>query len=206
MNSGLFDSLRAERLQWLPELGLGFYNVIAQPYGKEYWEQYRKWDKTPCGDALTAMRRELVAKYWDFEVTDIGIGGGRFVTERPLTWGFDVNPHAVEWLKACNKFHDPYIDTVDAATCWDSLEHILDPSPLLRNIRKWLFVSLPIFTSCDDVLQSKHYKKTEHVWYWTMNGLDRFMRRFDFERVDWNRMERDAGRENIDTFVFKRAA
>lgn len=200
----LFSRLADSKLLWIPELGIGWFPVKAQPYDLAYWENYRRLDQTPSGDALTAMRRDLVAKHWQFEVTDIGIGGGRFVTERESTWGYDVNPCAVEWLRACNRFHDPYKDAVDAATFWDSLEHIFDPGPLLANIRRWVFVSLPIFTSCDDVLRSKHFKKEEHCWYFTVRGLDHFMRLFGFECIDFNRMERDAGREQIDTFVFRR--
>jgi hypothetical protein len=71
-------------------------------------------------------------------------------------------------------------------------------------VRKWVFVSIPIFTSAADVLRSKHYKPKEHVWYFTVGGLDHFMRSFGFECVDFNRMEREAGREQIDTFVFRR--
>jgi hypothetical protein len=34
---------------------------------------------------------------------------------------------------------------VDVACFWDSLEHIHNPTPLLQNVRRWVFTSLPIF-------------------------------------------------------------
>lgn len=151
------------------------------------------------------MRVALVAKHWHGEVIDVGIGGGRFVSDRgPLTWGYDINPSAVDWLVDGSRFRDPYAGPVGALTFWDSLEHIHDPSRLLENVRKWIFVSLPIFTGCEDVLRSKHFRRDEHCWYFTADGLEEFMRRFGFALVERNQMEQAAGREQIDTFVFER--
>jgi hypothetical protein len=201
---GLFDSLRENRLQWIAELGIGYFPVTAQPYNAEYWENYRRLDKSPSGDALTGIRIDLVAKHWVGAVTDIGIGGGRFVTERPQTFGYDVNPVAVAWLHEHGRFQDPHKEEVDAVTLWDALEHIHDPRPLLANVRKLVFVSIPIFKGLSDVLRSKHLKPKEHVWYFERCGLNTFMELAGFVPIDWNRMETEAGREQIETFVFRR--
>lgn len=152
---------------------------------------------------LTRLRCELVAKYWDGRVIDIGIGGGRFVSDRPC-FGYDINPLAVDWLKHLGLYRDPYVHSFDAATFWDSLEHIHDPSPLLKNVRRWAFVSTPIYRDAEDVLQSKHYKPAEHCWYMTSKGINRFMGMFEFELVEANTMEQAAGRQQIETFVFRR--
>lgn len=188
----------------MPEEGIGFYPVTAQPYDARYWQHYRELDRTPSGDALTALRIALVERHYGFHLVDVGIGGGRFVEERRNTSGYDVNPHAVAWLKETGRWHDPYRQQVMAASFWDSLEHILDPAPLLANVRYWVFVSVPIFTDCDHVLRSKHYKPAEHVWYLTDAGLIAFMRRAGFELVERNTMEQDAGREGIGSYAFRR--
>jgi hypothetical protein len=93
---------------------------------------------------------------------------------------------------------------VDAVTFWDSLEHIHDPGPLLANVRRFVFVSLPVFSGPDDVLRSKHYKREEHCWYFTQRGLRNFMWEFGFQFVAGNNMEQAAGREQIESFVFER--
>lgn len=204
MNASLFDSLRKARLQWLPELGLGWYPVQSDPYGATYWQRYRSLDITPTGDALTAMRMSLVDEYWEGEVVDIGIGGGKFVAERPHTRGYDVNPCAIDWLKTQGAYCDPYSEPVDAVCFWDSLEHIHDPAPLLANVRRLVFMSLPIFEGPEHVLRSKHYKPDEHCFYFTNNGLQRFMSGFGFELIHDDQREQSAGREDIGTYVFKR--
>lgn len=178
--------------------------MTAQPYDKAYWNKYRHYDETPCGDALTQMRRALVAKYWPYALLDVGIGGGRFVRERPRTFGYDINPEAIAWLHEHDLFVDPYGKIVPAVSCWDSLEHIGDPRPLLEGISEWLFVSLPIFTDCEDALRSKHFRPDEHFWYFTDAGFVYFMSNFGFKLVEHNEMEQSAGREQIGTFVFRR--
>lgn len=188
----------------MPELGFGWYPVTANPYDDAYWQNYRERDDTPAGAALTAMRCALVWKYWPGNVVDIGIGGGRFVREHQAAFGYDVNPLAVAWLKANGRWLDPYRRTVEAITMWDALEHIHEPGPLLANVQRWVFVSIPIFSDCDDALHSKHFKPAEHVWFFTRAGLEGFMQRFGFDLVEHSDMEQEAGREQIESFAFKR--
>lgn len=205
MNASRFDSLRAGSLQWLPELGLGWFPVEGTPYDDGYWKNYRALDRTPTGEQLTRDRCAWVRRFWRGPTCDIGIGGGRFVEEFNA-FGFDVNPHAVAWLKESGRWQDPYRTPGDAITCWDSLEHIHDPAPLLAGVRGWVFTSLPIFTGPDHVLRSKHYKPLEHCWYFTREGLVRFMAGHGFDYVAECDMEQKAGREDILTFAFRRRA
>ena len=107
------------------------------------------------GAALTQARIDLVRRHFDGQVVDIGIGGGRFVTESGAM-GFDVNPEAVDWLKAQERYYDPYQHHAEAVTCWDSLEHIPEPEKLLDHVGEWLFVSMPIYKDQADCLASKH--------------------------------------------------
>lgn len=201
--NGLFDSLRTERLQWLPDLGVGWYPVTAEPYDEAYWDKYRGYDATEMGRQLTAARVALVNKYWDGLVLDVGIGGGRFV-EEVCGMGYDVNPAAVQWLKKDGRWGDPGARQFDAMCFWDSLEHIHDPRPILANCRRFAFISLPIFESPSDILQSKHYRRQEHCWYFTRRGLVGFMALAGFWLLETNWMESDLGRDGIASFAFER--
>lgn len=192
------------QLQWRPECGIGWYPVSAQPYDLHYWEKYVGLDSSPIGERLTWCRLDLVQKFHAGSVVDIGIGGGKFVRSHPCASGYDINPAAIAWLTKIGKFVDPFSSVVEAATFWDSLEHIHDPSQLLRNVRRFCFVSLPIFSDCEHVLRSKHFKPDEHCWYFTRRGFETFMRFFGFQVIHECTMEQDAGREDIETFVFER--
>jgi Methyltransferase domain len=198
----LLDSFA--KLHWLPEAGIGWYPVEANPYNAEYWDKYRALDSTASGDALTACRVSLVRSHWRGPVVDVGIGGGRFVQDHHDAFGFDINPSAVAWLKGRKRYCDPHSNSIEAATFWDSLEHIHDPAPILENVRRFVFVSLPIFDDVAHVLRSKHFKPAEHCWYFTRTGFDRFMRRFGFRMVDHSTIEQSAGREDIESFAFER--
>lgn len=205
MNDSQWNWLRDKQLQWLPDLGIGWYPVTAQPYDANYWEDYRARDASPQGARLTELRRNLVDSYWDDAVVDVGIGGGRFVLEQPNAMGYDINPHAVAWLQERGAWHDPSLARIGAATFWDSLEHIHDPGPILRNVGRFVFTSLPIFTGIGHVRRSKHFKTDEHCWYFTRNGIVCFMSRYGFELVYEDRRE-EFCREDIGTFVFRRRA
>lgn len=185
----------------------GVWKHTAPPmdYGGDYWQSYIERDATPMGKALTDARVELVRKHFGGAVVDIGIGGGRFVTESG-GFGFDINPKAIEWLKKCDRFVDPYASPVEAVTCWDSLEHIPEPEDLLANVADWLFVSLPIFDGFDHIKESKHYKPGEHIWYFTDAGFRRWLSRFGFEVIAATDIESQLGREGIMSYAAKRVS
>lgn len=198
------DSLKQDRLQWLPELGVGWYPVTEAPYDEKYWERYIAMDNTPVGAQLTEARVDLVNSWVNSARTmvDIGIGGGRFVREQKCH-GFDINPKAIEWLKSKEAWLDPTVESVYAATFWDSLEHIHDPAPILENVDKYVFVSMPIYQHANHVLRSKHFRKDEHCWYFTRRGFKWFMEQYGFTCVAWSTMEQPM-REDIESFVFVR--
>jgi len=206
--SPAFEKLRAGRMTWIPELGIGYYPVTAAPYDGAYWDKYRAMDHTRIGDKLTAARLALVRYYAGSiepaKMVDIGIGGGRFAEEMCCK-GFDVNPEAVAWLASQGRLADPYAAPFEVATFWDSLEHIHDPTPLLANVRRFAFVSCPIFDGPTHARRSKHFRPDEHCFYFTQRGLQTFMDAHGFELVVSNTMEQSAGREDIGTFVFRRA-
>ena len=193
-----------DTLLWSEELGRGFHTRPAMRYEGQYFAHYQKLDATPMGGLLTKARLDLVRKYTDpAKAVDIGIGGGRYVTESGGD-GYDVCDDAIEWLVAQDCFWDVYEVARNTITCWDSLEHVPDPERLLQQARKWLFVSMPIYNDMADVLKSKHYKPGEHLHYWTLPGFVNWCEAQGFELQEANHAESELGREGITSFAFKR--
>lgn len=158
------------------------------------------------GKSLTDARAGFVNQYTDMGIIDIGIGGGAFVNEMNC-FGYDVNEKAIEWLLDRFSFIDPYDaedKSINAITCWDSLEHIPEPEKLIKKVKNYVFVSIPIFNSGFHALKSKHFKPGEHLWYMSNNGLIDWLNRLGFDCIDSNDMETKIGREGIYTYAFKR--
>lgn len=180
-------------------------------YDKEYYNNYVNLESSNISDKLTKIRVDLVEKYCQKSVLDIGIGSGKFIkTTKIQSFGYDINPIAIEWLKKNNKFFDPYKDSpsMECFTFWDTLEHIPDPSRILSrfSIDQYVFLSLPIFDNLTKIRESKHYKPNEHYYYFTSNGLIKFMKDSGFQIIELSDLETRTGRENILTFVFKKIA
>ncbi|WP_213322355.1 methyltransferase domain-containing protein [Klebsiella aerogenes] len=194
-------------LVWLPELGMGRYPVPknSRPYDASYFENYRGLADTELGRELTAARIQLVARhYGGGPVLDVGIGAGQFVEARPDTRGYDVNPVGIEWLQQRGLWANLYGDRYPALTFWDSLEHIDRPDVAVGHAEKWVFVSVPIFFGAEHVLKSKHFRKTEHIWYWTHHGLVRWFESQGFALAEGNSIETQLGREGIGSYAFYR--
>lgn len=189
--------------------GVGYLDPSRYPfdYDKSYFKAYRERDKSPMGEKLTAARVDFVENCTFLPPLDVGIGGGRFVqAAREGAKGFDINPEAVEWLRAHKLWQDMYEAKAPCVTFWDSLEHIPYPSMALAQCSLWVFVSIPAFTSRENILQSKHFKPGEHIWYFTEPGFINFMHREGFQKVKRSYMESELGREGIVSFAFKRVA
>ncbi|HGE8505215.1 methyltransferase domain-containing protein [Serratia ureilytica] len=160
------------------------------------------------GHALTKSRVALVERHHgDGMVLDVGIGAGQFVEARPQTWGYDVNPVGVQWLKLRGRWADLYsADAFPALTFWDSLEHIDKPELAVAKAKQWVFVSIPIFAGGDAIMASHHYRPNEHIWYFTHDGLLRWFAEQGFTCVESNTIESDLGRVGIGSYAFKRTA
>lgn len=191
-------------LCWWPELGRGYYPVSGAPYDAAYFDKYRSYSGATIGMRLNQARLYLVGRHWHGHVLDVGIGCGQFVESHPDASGYDVNPAGVEWLKGRGKWCDLYAQPVEAATFWDSLEHIDDMCAALAQVRRFAFVSIPIFDGPNHVLASKHYRKDEHYHYFTHSGFVRFMEAEGFVLRESNDMETVIGREGIGSFAFER--
>lgn len=161
-------------------------------------------EETIVGKKLISLRRSMLGECIMDPIVDVGIGGGGFVKSLPQSRGYDVCPQAKKWLEETKRWHD--LSTMPAHTVcfWDSLEHMLSPEAILRNVALNAFMSLPIFESAEHVLASKHYKPNEHIWYFTEKGLIGFMRSMGFSMIERNRDEERLGRDGIGTYWFRR--
>lgn len=197
-----------DTLLWSDELGYGWHPAEPMDYDGDYWLSYLDRDSSDMGSKLTDARVQMVRRFMGdraHEVVDIGIGGGRFV-DMLGCYGFDVNERAIEWLEDQGKYRNPYWHDTDAITCWDSLEHIPDPEALINAVESLVFVSMPIYQDQADCLRSKHYKPSEHIWYFTQQGLVDYMSNLGFTCLLVDDVESRLGREGIKSFVFKRIA
>lgn len=195
------------QLIWSPELGIGYYPVKDNPsevYNLQYWTRYNDMKDTPIGKALTTARIDLVNTFSNnTSHIDLGIGCGDFV-EQFNCYGDDVNPFAIAWLEDRECFRKLSLNEVDSISAWDVIEHIHDPTELFANVRKYVFLSMPIYTDSVHVMRSKHFRKDEHCWYPTHAGIQRFMKHFGFSMVHYDDRETVIGREDINSYVFLR--
>jgi len=190
------------------DIGVGWYPVSVgiKPYDRAYFERYQRQADSVIGRALMQSRVEFVARHYDGFLCDVGIGSGAFIELRGNACGYDVCPSGIEWLRIRNLLIDPYRVPLPAISLWDVLEHIPEFWRLLRNVERWLFVSLPIFTDADHALRSKHFRPDEHCWYFSRDGLVQMMRCLDFQLVEENDSETRLGREDIGSFAFTKGA
>lgn len=193
-------------LVWLPEYGIGYYPPPknARPiYNGEYWDKYNRYAQTELGLKLTKARIAFVNKYHTGSLLDYGIGSGQFLSMRGKTEGWDINPEALKWLVRNSLLGSPEQD-YPAISFWDSLEHLEDPAKALEHVEEWAFISIPIFRDLDHIRSSKHFRPGEHVWYFTHQGLEKYMSYVGFRIVESSYMESDLGREDIVSFAFHR--
>ncbi len=193
-------------LQWYPQQEYGFLDIQPRAYDKAYFDKYVEYENTSRGKAITRSRIEFVDRWHSGPLIDIGIGSGHFVANRKETFGFDINPEGVLWLKERGLFRDPLDTIFPAYSFWDSFEHIKNPDEILLSMPKGTkaFMSIPIFSDAAHVLRSKHFRPDEHFWYFTAVGLIKFMSARSFVCLDIERFEMNLGREDIRSFVFQK--
>jgi hypothetical protein len=203
----LFQCLGRKRLTWFPDLGVGYFPVEdpQAPYDVRYFAKYMGYQATDMGRRITQARLELVERHWQGPLVDVGIGSGAFVSARPNTKGYDINPCGVYWLKDKELFCDPYREPVEAVSLWDVLEHIAEFDKLLARVTARVFVSLPVFTGPHEVLSSRHYREDEHFWYFSAYGFLKIMATLGWQALEHNEAETRIGREGIASFAFARA-
>lgn len=191
-------------LYWAKKHGIGFYPVKEFVYNEEYFKKYATYEENGKAQDISKHRMEFVTKYWNGgTLVDIGIGSGTFVNQMAC-FGYDVNETGIAWLKDRGIFFDPYKETIGNATFWDSLEHIEDPTNLLKNVKHQIFVSCPIYRNLENIKTSKHFRPDEHFWYWTDSGFEKYMKYFGFKIIDRSDFEIKFGRHEIASYVLQR--
>lgn len=175
------------------------------PYDGDYWNKCAGYEDSEIALKLNKGRIEFVESHYKGEVLDIGVGCGEFIKKRHGTYGYDVNPKAIEWLLSADLYRDNFTD-FDAFTLWDVLEHIPTPEHYFINMRagSFLFVSLPIFADLTRIRESKHYRPGEHLYYWTRDGLIEWMLLHKFDLCGHSDFETQAGRDSIQSFAFRK--
>lgn len=179
-------------------------NVVT--YDECYFNKCASYDGKDIGLAINEARVSLVSRYLgQNRVVDVGIGSGEFIRNRPNTWGHDVNPFAIEWLKRNDKWA-VRLDYFAGMTMWDVIEHLKDPDVYLSQIplHGFLFVSVPVVYAVGAVRLSKHYRPGEHLTYFTEDGFVYWMEQYGLRLLERNDAETQAGRESIVSFAFKR--
>lgn len=178
-------------------------------YGQSYFDNYVSYSGSEIAIKLNEARERITSRYCKV-ILDIGIGSGEFILYSSLdAFGFDINPCGVEWLMDRGKYIDPYLsipEEIDGLCFWDSLEHMSKPSSLLNRCRAnaYIFISMPIYPSLNEIVVSKHFKLNEHFYYFTRAGLIEYMGILGYVCIEVNNDETIAGREGIESFAFRR--
>ncbi len=193
------------------ENGVAYQREMGYRSRDEYFDTYVGYEGSEIAQKLNAGRKALVNRYvLNSFVIDIGVGSGEFIKSRLYTFGYDVDPKAVAWLKKEGYWFDLGSSTayhVSGFTFWDSLEHVQTPNDYFCRIRHgaFIFVSLPIFSDLTEVRASKHFRPGEHLYYWTEVGFIQWMWHHGFRMLEKPLMfEVEAGREGILSFVFRK--
>lgn len=178
------------------------------PYDAAYFDKYVGYEGADIAVRINNARKSLVARHIEpgHALLDVGIGSGEFIKSRPNTFGHDVNPKAIAWLKD-RKLWAESLRAFTAFSFWDVLEHVETPKDYFDQMDagSLLFTSLPIFDDLTRIRESKHYRPDEHFWYFTESGFVGWMGKHGFSLLEVNDDETVAGREAIKSFAFVRA-
>lgn len=182
--------------------------TVTAQYDESYWNKCSGYEGTEICDAINRGRVAFVAKHAGpaAMVCDVGVGSGEFIRSRgPQTYGIDVNPAAMRWLKSCGRWANDLSDFA-VFTFWDVLEHCPDPDEYLSLIPVggWAFISIPIFEHLHLIRSSRHYRPGEHLFYFRRDGLEGWLQRSGFELAEHSLFETEAGRDSIHSFAFRR--
>lgn len=194
-------------LRLCPEKGIAYQHdqTTLVEYDAAYFAKYCAYEGSEISNRINAGRVALVNKYTLGPVVDIGIGSGEFIKHRHLTWGYDVNPVAKRWLRE-NRLWADELHSFDGYTMWDVTEHVPTPLDYFQNVKAggFLFTSIPIFEDITKVRESKHYRPSEHLYYWTRHGFVWWMAQHGFAVLEVQDFETKAGRDSILSYAFWR--
>lgn len=202
-----FEAVTDDDLMLCPENGVAYQadrsHLVA--YDDAYYSKCAGYEGQEIERRITKARIEMVARHYQGELLDIGIGSGAFIKSRPRTYGFDVNPVAIEWLKR-NDLWSASVGSFAAVSFFDVIEHIPDPGQYLGTLQVGchVFASIPVFEDLTRIRESRHYRPSEHLYYFRRQGFIDWMKAHGFLLLEWNDHESVAGRDSINSFAFKR--
>lgn len=176
------------------------------PYDQAYFDKCAGYEGQDIAEQINAGRVDLVARHiGGNRLVDVGIGSGEFIRRRPNTWGCDVNPVAIEWLRRNDRWAER-LDQFAGVSMWDVIEHLQVPEAYLRqiNLHGFLFVSIPTFYALGAIRLSRHYRPGEHLQYFTEEGFVAWMELHGFALRERSDFEIMAGRESIVSFALQR--
>jgi hypothetical protein len=205
-----YPSVPFDELSYCYQHSIMYQTDMSKPvaYDNKYFENYVRLENTDISRKLNKGRTSITEKHCE-KILDIGVGSGEFIKQSNIrVYGYDINPVAIKWLREEGLYVDPYakFPDVDGVTFWDAIEHIPNPNLLLEKFPSGClaFISIPIFTDLTWIKKSKHYKPNEHFYYFTTQGMIKFMTDSGFVLVELSDYETRAGREDIFTFVFRK--
>jgi len=206
------DITRSGELVWFHERGYGYVHPVEdEVYGQDYYSEYQKRAESEVNEPLMKERIAFVKMHYDGDLVDIGAGYCAFIEARnkglahPNTYGYDVMPQTVKRLLDANLFWNPFEKKrMEAASFWDVLEHFINPDKILSKIKKWVFISIPIFRDAAHIMSSKHFKPGEHIWMFSERGLVEYMDTQGFMLRGGSEGEKKCGREDIGMYAFER--
>lgn len=179
---------------------------ILVPYDKAYFQKYVQYEGAEIGERINSGRVAFVDQFYGKGLAlDIGIGSGDFIKHRPFTYGLDVNDEAVRWLLHRSLYADD-LETFHCFTMWDVIEHVPTPAEYFSRMRAgaYVFTSVPIFKDLRKIRESKHYRPSEHLYYFTEEGFIRWMKWHGFLHLETRDFESRAGRDSILSFAFQK--
>lgn len=207
-----FPAVADDDLMLCPENGVAYQRDMSHRAppgvnadGENYFDHYAPMAGNEIASKIYAGRVEMVNDRVgpDVPVLDIGIGCGEFIKARPNTFGQDINPKGIQWLKDRRKLRED-MESFKAFTFWDVLEHVENPDDYFKRMPdgSHVFATIPVFVDLSEIRQSKHYKPGEHLYYWTKAGFIQWMERYRFHLLERSDFEVQAGRESVRSFAF----
>lgn len=173
-------------------------------YDKEYFQRYQDRANTGIERALNRKRYNLISKYrkGGERIIDVGVGNLSFLKIVGCrVRGSDINQITISALG--NRYSER-INGFDHVTMWDVIEHLENPGEFINQIKRYCYISTPIYTTLCWIEKSKHFKIGEHLWYFTDTGIRNLFDSCGFDCLECNDIEMRCGRESIYTYVFKK--
>ncbi len=155
------------------------------PYDEDYITKYKQFPLKRMSELRADYLTENVPTFKS--VLDYGFGTGDFLhTMYNLgykTYGAEVNPEA--WQQA-PRYIKPYLEgmNIDVTTFYDSLEHIPDIEEIMETLQtKYLVISVPNFKGLDNMKNWRHYRPGEHIYYFNLNTLGKFVDKYGYKFI-----------------------